>query len=258
MKTKPWMMLVTMMAGWINRQQQEALEYLKEENKILRDELLKATGKKRIILDDKQRRRLAILAKKLGRKMLGEISDIFSPDTLLMWHRKLVARKYDGSKNRRKGGRPRISDYLRQLIITMSKDNKHLGCRKLCGFLKYLGIKVSPSTVSRVRVEEGIDPSPKRPEKTSWNEFIRTHWDSLAAIDFFTTEIYTIKGLMRYMVLVVIDYKTRKVEIAGIVQQGYGDWMKQIARNLTDPIDGFLKDKKYLIHDRDSFVYKRL
>ncbi len=89
MSAKPWMMLVSMMAGWINRQQQEALEYLKEENKILRDELLKATGKKRIILNDKQRRRLAILGKKLGRKLLGQVCCAFSPDTLLMWHRKL-------------------------------------------------------------------------------------------------------------------------------------------------------------------------
>jgi putative transposase len=251
MTTKPWMMLVAIMAGWINRQQQEALEYLKEENKILRDELLKATGKKRVILNDTQRRRLATLAKGIGRKMLGEISDIFSPDTILMWHRKLVAKKYDGSKNRGKGGRPRISDYLRQLIITMALDNKHLGGKTLHGYLKYLGLKVSSTTINRILREHGIEPNPDRPEKTTWNEFIRTHWDSLAAIDFFTTEIYTIKGLMRYMVLVVIDYKTRKVEIAGIIPQAYGDWMKQIARNLTDPMNGFLKDKKYLVHDRD-------
>jgi hypothetical protein len=77
-------MLLMMMAGWINRQQQEALEYLKEENNILRDELLKAIGKKRIILNDIQRRRLAVLAKGIGRMMLGKISDIFSPDTLLL------------------------------------------------------------------------------------------------------------------------------------------------------------------------------
>ena len=97
MKTKPWMMLVAMMAGWLNRQQQDALAYLKEENKILRDELSKATGKKRIILNDSQRRRLAILGKKLGRSLLSKVSCAFSPDTVLMWHRKLVARKYDGS-----------------------------------------------------------------------------------------------------------------------------------------------------------------
>jgi len=159
--------------------------------------------------------------------------------------------KYDGSKNRSKFGRPRITDYLKQLIIDMAKDNKHLGCRKLHGFLKYLGIKVSPTTISRVLREHGIEPCPDRPERTSWNEFIRAHWDSLAAIDFFTTEIYTFKGLVRYMVLFVIDYKTRKVEIAGIIPQAYKDWMLQMARNLSDPIDGFLKDKKYLIHDRD-------
>ena len=119
MKTNPMYMFLTMMAGWINRHQQEAIEYLKEENKILRDELLKATGnKKRIILNDSQRRRLAILAKKLGHNLLSDISGVFSPDTILMWHRKLVARKYDGSKNRTyKGGRPRISYELRQIII---------------------------------------------------------------------------------------------------------------------------------------------
>ncbi len=164
MKTKPWMMLVAMLAGWLNQQQQEALEYLKEENKILRDELLKATGKKRIILNDSQRRRLAILAKKLGRKTLSDICNAFSPDTILMWHRKLVARKYDGSKNRGKGGRPRISDYIKQYIIDMAQDNKHLGCRKLHGYLKYLGLKVSSSTISRVLREHGIEPCPDRPE----------------------------------------------------------------------------------------------
>jgi putative transposase len=93
MKTRPY----TMLAGWINRQQQETINFLMEENKILKHELLKATGKKRIILNDKQRRRLAILAKRVGRKMLFEISCVFSPDTLLKWFRKLAGKKYDGS-----------------------------------------------------------------------------------------------------------------------------------------------------------------
>ncbi|MCD4831523.1 MAG: integrase core domain-containing protein [Anaerohalosphaeraceae bacterium] len=251
MKIKPTTMILTMIAGWMNRQQQEIIDYLKAENGILKEELLKATGKKRIQLNDSQRRRLAILGKKLGRKLLGDVCCAFSPDTLLLWHRKLVARKYDGSKNRGKDGRPRISDYLKQLIIDMAKNNKHLGVRKLHGYLKYLGLKVSPATISRVLREHGIDPCPNRSEKTTWNEFIRSHWDSLAAIDFFTVEALTLRGLVKYMVLVVIDYKTRKVEIAGIIPQADGKWMKQIVRNLTDPFDGFLKNKKYLIMDRD-------
>ena len=142
MKTNPYTMLLTILAGWMNRQQQEVIDYLKAENSILKEELLKATGKKRIFLNDSQRRRLAILGKRLGRKLLGEICCAFSPDTLLLWHRRLVAQKYDGSKNRSKFGRPRISDELKQRIIDMAMDNKHLGVRKLYGYLKYLGLKV--------------------------------------------------------------------------------------------------------------------
>ena len=114
-----------------------------------------------------------------------------------------------------------------------------------------MGLNVSPSTINRILREHGIEPNPDRPEKTTWNEFVKRQFSSLAGIDFFNKEIWTKYGLVRYMVLVVIDYKTRKVEIAGIIPQAHGEWMKQMARNLTDPINGFLKGKKYLIHDRD-------
>ena len=251
MKTKPYTMLLMMLAGWVNRQQQEAINYLKEENKILKHELLKATGKKRIILNDKQRRRLAILAKRVGRKMLFEISCVFSPDTLLKWFRKLAGKKYDGSKNRCKFGRPRISDELKQLIIDMAKDHKHLGCRQLHGYLKYLGYKVSATTISRVLREHGIEPAPDRPIKTTWNEFVRAQWGSLIAIDFFNIEVLTLGGIVRFMVLFAIDYKTRRVEILGIIPQAYGGWMKQMAKNLTDPFNGFSKGKSFIIMDRD-------
>jgi hypothetical protein len=196
MKTKPMTMLLAMLAGWINQQQQEIIEYLMEENRILRDELLKTTGKKRILLNDSQRRRLAILGRKLGRKLLGQVCCSFSPGTLMMWHNKLVANKYDGSRHRSKFGRPRITDELKQLIIDMAKDNKHLGGKSLHGYLKYLGIKVSSATINRVLRGHGIEPCPDRPEKTTWNEFIRSEWTSLAAIDFFTREVYTPRGLV--------------------------------------------------------------
>jgi transposase len=236
-----------MLAGWINRHQQDMIEYLKEENKILREKL----GKKRLLLNDDQRQRLAILGKKLSRKALAEVCEVFSPDTLLRWHRMLVARKYDSS-NRRGMGRPQISDELRNAIIDVAKDNRDWGYIRIRGQLKYLGFKVSTATIGKVLKKAGLEPQPDRRRKISWREFIKAHWESLTAVDFFTTEIYTIKGLTRYMVLVVIDYATRKVEIAGIMEHPYGGWMKQIAKNLTDPFCGFLKNKKYLIHDRDS------
>ena len=253
MKIKPMVILLTMLAGWINRQQTEIIEYLLEENKILREKL----GNKRILLNDNQRRRLAVLGKKLGRKVLAQFCISFSPDTILRWHRELVARKYDGNKNRSKYGRPKISDEIKQLILDMAKECEHFGYKKITGYLKYLGYQVSRSTVSRVLKEHGIDPYPNRPNRTTWRQFIKMQWESQAATDFFTVEIYTTAGLTRYMVLFVIDYATRKVEIAGIIPQANGRWMEHMARNLSDPFDGFLKEKRYLIHDRDSLFTKR-
>jgi len=147
MKINPMTILLAMLAGWLNRQQADIIDYLIEENKILREKL----GKKRILLNDSQRRRLAILGKKLGRKTLGQFCTAFSPDTILRWHRKLVAHKYDGSKNRSKYGRPKVSDEIKQLILDMADDCKHFGCKRIAGYLKYLGYQVSRkvSKVSR-------------------------------------------------------------------------------------------------------------
>ncbi|HPC65647.1 MAG TPA: hypothetical protein PK525_13630, partial [Anaerohalosphaeraceae bacterium] len=142
MKKQLHVMLLVMLAGWINRHQQDAINYLKEENEILREKL----GKKRLLLNDDQRRRLAARAKKLSRKALAEICTVFSPDTLLRWHRNLIARKYDGSK-RRGMGRPQISDKLRSAIIDVAKDNRDWGYIRIQGQLKYLGYKVSVATI---------------------------------------------------------------------------------------------------------------
>jgi len=246
MKLRPWTMMLTMLAGWINQHQQDVIEYLKAENAILKEKI----GKKRIILSDEQRRRLAVLAKKIARKGLDEICGIFSPDTVLHWHRDLIARKYDGSKCR-KYGRPQISEEIRKLIIKMAKKNRGWGYPRIQGQLKYLKFEVSVRTIANILKKEGLEPQPDRQRKTTWAEFIKCHWKSLSAIDFFHCEIYTIKGLTRYMVFVAIDYSTRKVEIAGIIEQAHGDWLKQIAKNLTDPFAGFLKNKKYVVRDRD-------
>jgi transposase InsO family protein len=85
----------------------------------------------------------------------------------------------------------------------------------------------------------------------SWETFLKSHWGVIAATDFFSVEVLTSVGLIRYFVLFVIDLKTRKVKIAGIVPQPDGRWMRQVARNLTDVYDGFLTGSRYLIHDRD-------
>jgi hypothetical protein len=180
-------MLLVMMAGWLNRHQQDVIEYVKEENKILREKL----GNKRILLNDRQKMRLSRLGKRLGRKVLEDACCIFSPDTILRWHRSLVAKKYDGSKNR-KPGRKRITLELEQLIIMFARKNKTWGSRRIKGALKYLGYKICHTTIDNVLKRNGYDPSPDRGRKTRWSEFLKSHWESLAAIDFFTTEIYTL------------------------------------------------------------------
>ena len=100
---QPWQLLLLILAGWVNRQQQEVIDYLRTENQVLKEKL----GKRRILLNDDQRRRLAVKGKVLGRKLLGEIGTLVTPDTLLRWHHRLVAQKWDYSDRRRSSpGRP--------------------------------------------------------------------------------------------------------------------------------------------------------
>src|SRR4029434_7900399 len=95
------------------------------------------------------------------------------------------------------------------------------------------------------------EPAPDRLRKTTWKEFLSRHWDLIVAGDFFTVEVWTPRGLQRYIVLFFIELSTRRVEIAGIASVANGLWMSQIARNISDNVDGLLQGKRYLIHDGD-------
>ena len=242
----PLKFLLLIWAGWVNRAQQNAIDYLKEENRILREQV----GNKRLRLTNAQRRRLAQKAKIVGRAALKALACIVTPDTLLRWHRELIAKKYDGSEQRRPG-RPRSSEQIQALVVRMAKDNPIWGYTRIRGALRNLGHRLGRNTIKRILKDHGIEPAPERGRGLPWDTFLKAHWGAIAAADFFSLEIITKAGLVRYFVLFVIDLKTRRVEVAGIIQQPYGEWMQQVARNLTDVIDGFLKKTKYLIHDRD-------
>ena len=246
----PIQFLLFLLIGWISRQQAEVIEYLKAENQVLREKL----GAKRLCFTDTERRRLALKAKPLGRKRLRELAPIVTPDTLLRWYRELVAQKYDGSA-RRGPGRPRIDAEIRKWILEMASDNPRWGYTRIRGALLNLGFIVGRNTIKRVLAENGIDPAGRR--SMSWKTFLKAHWGAIAATDFFTIEAITWRGLVRYFVLFVIDLKTRRIEIAGVVTSPDGTWMTQIARNWTDREDGFLLSSRYLIHDRDPLFTKR-
>src|SRR5450759_2527819 len=114
-----------------------------------------------------------------------------------------------------------------------------------------LRIEIGRTTVASILAEEGIEPAPEREKKRTWKQFMKMHWETLYACDFFSVEVLGISGTVRYMVFFVIEIKSRAVEIAGITVDPGEAWMKQVARNLTDPVDGFLRGAKSLVHDRD-------
>jgi transposase InsO family protein len=242
----PFRFVVISIAGWMNHQQQQAIEYLREENRVLRQQL----GGRRLRFTDDQRRRLAARAKSLGRRALSQVATIVTPETLLAWHRKLIARKYDGSASRG-AGRPRSEAEIESLVVRIAVENRDWGYTRLVGALSNLGYKLARGTVANILKRNGIEPAPERSRKTSWKEFLSQHWEMIVAADFFTVEVWTTKGLRRFLILFFIELSSRRVEIGGISAAANGLWMSQVARNLTDSVDGLLAGKRYLIHDRD-------
>jgi hypothetical protein len=135
----PFRFVLIAVAGWMNQRQLQVIDYLREENRVLREQL----GARRLRLNDDQRRRLA--AKGLGRKLLAEVATIVTPETLLAWHRRLIAQKYDGSGNRAPG-RPRTAGEIEALVVRMAEENRDWGYRRIQGALSNLGHNLARST----------------------------------------------------------------------------------------------------------------
>ena len=245
---EPWHLIMLFLASHVNREQERIIEYLQVENEVLREKL----GKRRILLNDDQRRRLAVKGKALGRKLLRGLGAIVTPDTILRWHRELVAKKWDYSHLRRKVGRPRTKQEVAELIVRMAKENPTWGYDHIQGALKNLGMKISDTTVGNILREHGIEPAPQRSRRTTWKTFLRSHWEVMGAADFTTVEVWTRNGLVTFYILVVMRLSTRRVEIAGMTPNPDAPWVQQAGRNLTDCYNGFLNDTRYLLLDRDT------
>ena len=243
---QPFHLLVIALAGWLNRQQQVVIDYLIEENRVLKEQL----GGQRLRFTDEQRMRLAMKAKLLGRRGLDELETLVTPDTLLAWHRKLIAQKWTYA--RQGPGRPRVAQEITDLVLRMARENTSWGYDRIQGALANLGHVIAPNTVKNILKRHGIEPAPDRQKRTSWKTFLKAHWDVMAATDFFTVEVWTPRGLVTYYVLFIIHLSTRSVHIAGVTTAPNGAYMKQVARNLTDVSDGFLLNSRYLIMDRDT------
>ena len=167
----PLRVLLLAFSGWINRHQQEVIDFLVEENRVLQEQI----GNRPLKLTDCQRRRLASKGKKLGRTLLGQVCSIVTPDTILRWYRRLIAAKrtYPGAGT----GRPGVMKVIRKLIIRMASENSTWGYCRIQGALKNLGHRVSPSTIRNVLKEHGIHPAPDRP--TTWRNFLRSPYGAI-------------------------------------------------------------------------------
>ena len=230
-------LLLATFSGWVNRDQAQIVAYLVEENRVLREQL----GERRPRLTDDQRRRLAAKGKPLGWRLLHRVATIVTPDTIMRWHRRLIAAKWTHLSKR--VGRPGIMKAIRELIVRMATKNSGWGYSRIRGELKKLDHTVAKSTIAKTLKDHGIAPAPDRP--TSWRTFVKAHADVIAASDFFTTEVWTARGLVTHYVLFVIHHATRVVHTrpshagvrwvpaAGVTTNPAGDFMAQAARNLT-------------------------
>jgi len=234
-------------AGWVHRHQLIVIEFLQAENRLLKDRL----RGKRIRFTDAERALLARKARAVGRKALLDLETIVSPDTLLRWHRRLIAEKWN-FVHRREPGRPGIMQKISALIVRMAQDNPGWGYTRIQGALANLGHRVGRGTVANVLKRNGIEPSPERSKRTTWSAFLKAHWKVLAASDFLTVEVWTARGLVTHYLLLVISLADRVVQIAGITRRPDEAWMLQVARNLVDEEAGVLHAKRYLIIDRDT------
>jgi transposase InsO family protein len=242
-----WKCLLAYITGSVDQELLLRNEYLVTENRILRNQIVG-----RIRLTDGQRKTLADIGHKLGKQALAEVATIVKPDTILAWHRKLVAQKFDGSQQRQSPGRPKIDQELEALVVRMARENRSWGYDRIVGALAHLGYTISDQTVGNILKRHDIPPAPERKKTTTWTEFIRTHMDVLVATDFFTAEVWTTAGLVTYYVLFFIHLASRKVHLAGITPHPDERWMVQVARNVTMEEWGCLGPGQYLIHDRDG------
>ncbi|MDQ3831327.1 MAG: helix-turn-helix domain-containing protein, partial [Candidatus Tectomicrobia bacterium] len=242
-----WKALLAYITGTVDQELLLRNEYLATENRILRHQL---TG--RVQLSDGERKVLAELGHRLGKQALQDIANVVKPETILGWHRKLVAQKFDGSQHRQAPGRPKIAKEIEALVVRMAQENRSWGYDRIVGALANLGYTLSAQTVGNILKRHGLLPAPERQKTTTWKEFIRAHRDMLVATDFFTAEVWTLGGLVTYYVLFFIHLSSRQVHVAGVTPHPDTRWMVQIARNVTMEAWGFLTPGQYLVHDRDG------
>jgi transposase len=200
----------------------------------------------RVRYDPADRVWFAALARLLPRRRWPEIFPV-PPATLLAWHRRLAAAKYDTSK-RRKPGRPPTARGIAGLVVRLARENPLWGYRRIQGELTKLGLAVAPSTVWEILHAAGIDPAPRRSGPT-WRQFLHAQAAGILAVDFLHVDTVLLR---RLYVLVFIEHGTRRMHLGGVTSHPTGEWTVQQARNLALTLGERFDSIRFLVHDRGS------
>jgi transposase len=191
---------------------------------------------------------LAALLHRLPVDALRRLRLLVRPETVLRWHRDLLARRHAARSRPERPGRPRTVRSIRLLVLRLAQENPTWGYRRIHGELLVLGIKVAASTVWQILQDAGIDPSPER-TTTTWSTFLRSQADALLVCDFFEASI--LNGTRLY-VLAVIEHASRRVRVLGATAHPTADWVAQAARNLVMDLEDAGSPARFLIRDRDG------
>jgi hypothetical protein len=175
----PIQFVIVTLAYAVNAHLARRIEYLLEEVRVLREAYARSTGRRRIALTDDQRRRLAVKGKALTPEERSLFCQIVRPETVLAWFRRLVAQKYDGSKQRKSPGRPAKARDIRALVIRLATDNGGWGYTKIRDALRGLKVDIGRTTVANILAGAGIEPAPERRRRRTWHQFLRQHWETL-------------------------------------------------------------------------------
>jgi putative transposase len=169
-----------------------------------------------------------------------------TPETLLAWHRRLVARRW--TYPHRRPGRPPVDEKTTGLVVRLAKENPRWGYRRIQGELIKLGIRLAASTIARILKDHGIRPAPRRAGPT-WRAFLGAQASHIVATDFFTVDTLTLK---RLYVLFFIELGRRRVWITGVTDHPVGAGVTQQARNVTGDLDDEGVKIEFLLRDRDT------
>mgnify|MGYP001820381222 CR=1 FL=1 len=226
-------------------------EYLQKENKILRSKI-----KKRISFTDDERRTLVEAALAMGRDLMKQVVSIVKPETIFVWQRKLEKQKWDYSERRKKAGRPRTSIDIEQLVCKMARENIW-GYSRIQGELMKLGLELSKTTVANILRRNNLPPSPERKGLT-WREFLSRHKEVFLCADFFTKEVWTLRGLTTAYIFFVIHLQTRKVIWARATFSPTNQWLKQQARHVLWECEEQHIKPRFLLRDNDVLYPKQM